>query len=450
MKKCISILVWLSMMSFLITSCESITDHEKTLDSHAASSAVELNNTIECINPDDSDYDEKFDDKTVTWGNGKQTKTVEINYYNSLEDFVLKVRSDRGISDILMDGATIKNFNGTIQPDENWHEIMLSLGDEWQAGDLMEFDLEVAGVGPSAFFEVDYELLGECVDSNTYTLTLAVYPEGAGTVTGGGQYLEGELVPLTATANIGYLFVNWTDEGDVEISDEALFGYTMPAMAKTLTANFEEVVSSFVCGISTIMDTEGNIYNTVLIGNQCWMKENLKYLPSVMNPANGSFTEPYYYVYGYGGTNVTDAKATANYQNYGVLYNWPAALISCPAGWHLPSDDAWTRLANQLGGESFAGGLMKSTRTAPDEHPRWNSPNTGATDLSGFTAFPGGFRQTIGGGVYLGEFGLWWSADIGEGFSLPWYRNIKNDFASIQRENHQNKNVGMSVRCLRD
>ena len=450
MKKCISILVWLSMMSFLITSCESITDHEKTLDSHAASSAVELNNTIECINPDDPDYDEKFDDKTVTWGNGKQTKTVEINYYNSLEDFVLKVRSDRGISDILMDGATIKNFNGTIQPDENWHEIMLSLGDEWQAGDLMEFDLEVAGVGPSAFFEVDYELLGECVDSNTYTLTLAVYPEGAGTVTGGGQYLEGALVPLTATANTGYLFMDWTDEVD-EISNNANFDYTMPAMAKTLTANFEEVVSSFVCGISTIMDTEGNIYNTVLIGSQCWMKENLKYLPSVMNPANGSFTEPYYYVYGYEDTSVPEAKATANYQNYGVLYNWPAALISCPAGWHLPSDDAWTRLTNHLDGAEFAGGLMKSTRTAPDAHPRWDSPNTGATNSSGFTGYPGSYRTTTFTFWFdIGVRGLWWSADHETGNSGPYYRQLHKEVASIQRAGTQQKNVGMSVRCLRD
>ncbi|MGI6410801.1 MAG: FISUMP domain-containing protein [Bacteroidales bacterium] len=80
---------------------------------------------------------------------------------------------------------------------------------------------------------------------------------------------------------------------------------------------------------------DGNAYKTVKIGNQIWLAENLKYLPSVVGPGTESESTPYYYVYGYNGTNVTDAKATSNYATYGVLYNWTAAMDACPDGWHL-------------------------------------------------------------------------------------------------------------------
>lgn len=87
---------------------------------------------------------------------------------------------------------------------------------------------------------------------------------------------------------------------------------------------------------------DGKVYNIVTIGKQFWMAENLAYLPSVVDPGTGSYTEPYYSVYGYNGTDVAAAKATENYQTYGVLYNWPAAMTACPEGWHLPSDAEWT------------------------------------------------------------------------------------------------------------
>ncbi|MDD4178128.1 MAG: FISUMP domain-containing protein, partial [Bacteroidales bacterium] len=82
------------------------------------------------------------------------------------------------------------------------------------------------------------------------------------------------------------------------------------------------------------------------------MKENLAYLPNVSQPDDGSQTSPFYYVYGYEGFSVPEAKTTPNYQTYGVLYNWPAALTACPQGWHLPSDNEWTILTDYLGGES--------------------------------------------------------------------------------------------------
>jgi uncharacterized protein (TIGR02145 family) len=81
-----------------------------------------------------------------------------------------------------------------------------------------------------------------------------------------------------------------------------------------------------------------------------WPK-TLHTLPEVSPSSQGNNTDPYYYVYGYQGTDVNAAKATDNYTNYGALYNWPASLNACPEGWHLPTDAEWTILTTYLGGE---------------------------------------------------------------------------------------------------
>jgi uncharacterized protein (TIGR02145 family) len=204
---------------------------------------------------------------------------------------------------------------------------------------------------------------------------------------------------------------------------------------------------------------DGNEYNWAQIGNQVWMAENLAYLPSVNMVADGSedAAGSYYYVYGYNGTNVTDAKATANYNTYGVLYNWPAAMNGaassttnpsgvqgvCPTGWHLPSDAEWTELTDYLGGTSVAGGKLKETGTT-----HWASPNTGATNETGFTALPGGYRYNSGTFSSIGYFGNWWSATE-HSAANAWDRAMITNYSNVLRFN-DNKEVGFSVRCVRD
>jgi len=195
----------------------------------------------------------------------------------------------------------------------------------------------------------------------------------------------------------------------------------------------------FSCGIHKITDSrDANQYATIKVGNQCWMKENLKWLPNVNPSANGSNTSPFYYVFGYQGTSVSAAKVSANYNTYGVLYNWPATFNACPQGWHLPSDEEWLVLINYLGGESEAGGKMKTTGTT-----FWFIPNTGATNSSGFSGLPGGFRDSYGGFVSLRSHCCWYSSSDAWGCFLHYDNsNVFNGYYT--------KDQGFSIRCLKD
>ncbi|MCK9255675.1 MAG: hypothetical protein GX793_08700 [Bacteroidales bacterium] len=193
---------------------------------------------------------------------------------------------------------------------------------------------------------------------------------------------------------------------------------------------------------------DDNVYKTVKIGSQTWMAENLKYLPSVVGAGTGSETTPYYYVYGYEGINVNDAKATTNYQTYGVLYNWSAAKQACPTGWHLPSDAEWTELTDYLGGEDLAGGKLKATGTIEAGTGLWYEPNTDASNETGFTALPGGYRYDYGIFDTFGYGGDWWSSSEYDSVDA-WHRGMYYGNSGVSRSSDI-KELGFSVRCVRD
>ena len=188
---------------------------------------------------------------------------------------------------------------------------------------------------------------------------------------------------------------------------------------------------------------EGYDYSTVLIGDQCWFSENCRYLPEVSPSSEESETDPYYYVYGYEGTDVTAAQATENYQTYGVLYNWPAVMTEgiCPTGWHVPSDAEFTQLTDFLGGEDIAGGKMKEAG-----YDHWPYPNTAATNSSGFTGLGGGSRYS-GGFIYIENTGYWWSAS--ESGSHSWNRRLGRYNDDVYHYSSTRLN-GFSARCVRD
>jgi uncharacterized protein (TIGR02145 family) len=131
--------------------------------------------------------------------------------------------------------------------------------------------------------------------------------------------------------------------------------------------------------------------------------------------------------------------------NFGALYNWYTVNTGklCPSGWHVPSDTEWTTLTTYLGGESVAGGKLKQTGTT-----YWLSPNTGATNESGFTALPGSNRTDIGAFYSFGYNGNWWSTTV-YSTTEAWYRNMNYSYRDVYR-NYYPKIHGFSVRCLRN
>jgi uncharacterized protein (TIGR02145 family) len=195
-----------------------------------------------------------------------------------------------------------------------------------------------------------------------------------------------------------------------------------------------------------VTDIEGNSYQTQSIGNQIWMIENLK----ASKYRNGESIST-------GLSDITWASTTtgayaiynndpANNSTYGKLYNWYAIADLrnvCPIGWHVPSDAEWTTLTTFLGGESAAGGKMKSIGTQ-----YWFSPNTAATNESGFTALPGGYRYDSGTYGYSGGLGAWWSS-TGQDSNNAWYRYLYYYYGAVYRFD-ANKHYGYSVRCIKD
>jgi len=177
-------------------------------------------------------------------------------------------------------------------------------------------------------------------------------------------------------------------------------------------------------GIPTITDPrDGQMYPTVQIGTQCWMQKNMNY-----QTVNSWCYD----------------NLSSNCDTYGRLYNWKTALNVCPRGWHLPSDEEWTTLTDYLGGEGIADGKMKAVGYL------WKSPNAGATNSSGFTALPGGYRYFTGyfSGLSLGT-AFFSSSQNGE--TNAWTRGLSyyKDNDGVERDDAP-KVHGFSARCLQD
>jgi len=234
-----------------------------------------------------------------------------------------------------------------------------------------------------------------------------------------------------------------------------------------LYGNYEQETGTFTDS------RDGQTYEWVKIGDQVWMAENLAYLPSVNSVEDGSennSSEKYYYVYGYDGTNVSEAKATENYDTYGVLYNWNAVMDGasssssnpsdvqgvCPDGWHVPSDEEWKELEMQLGmsqseADNTSGrGTNEGSKLAGNAS-LWNDgdlENNSAFGSSGFTALPGGLRGHNGNFGSIGLSGYWWSS-AEHSSSSAWYRHLSYGYSNVYRFNNYKDN-GFSVRCVRD
>jgi uncharacterized protein (TIGR02145 family) len=208
---------------------------------------------------------------------------------------------------------------------------------------------------------------------------------------------------------------------------------------------FISLVLSFIFDISNaqtfVKDVDGNSYKTVIIGNQLWFAENLKTtkfndstkIPLVSENSVWCCIDTPGYCW-YNNDSVTYASI------YGALYNWYSVNTDklCPSGWHVPTFDDWSNLINYLGSDK-AGDKLRETGTS-----HWAKPNKSATNKSGFTALPGGFRPQNGTFEFAGKSGDWWSDD-----NRSLIFGMFN-FDSYLEGSISDKGVGCSVRCIKD
>jgi len=197
----------------------------------------------------------------------------------------------------------------------------------------------------------------------------------------------------------------------------------------------------------TVTDIDGNIYEVIKIGTQTWFAENLKTtryndnsgIPLITSNTDwAALTTPGYCWY--------NNDETANKPLYGALYNWYTVNTGklCPIGWHVPTNDDFTILTEFLGGTAIAGGKMKEAGLA-----HWTTPNTGATNESGFTALPAGIRNDLGVFTGINLNTHWWSATQYNIYK-PYYRSIgHNNSVAFVGYGSLNQH-GFTIRCVKD
>ena len=274
---------------------------------------------------------------------------------------------------------------------------------------------------------------------------------------------KGMLVPRMTQTEISNI-VNPVDGLIVySISDSHLYTYNESAGEwKEIAIGTGTITPTplWTCGDALVDARDSQLYNTVLIGTQCWMAENLN-IGTMINSTSGgtngdgeqtdnSTTEKYCYY-----------NNTSNCDIYGGLYQWNEIMQYvasgagiqgiCSDGWHLPTDDEWKTMEMALGlSQSEAddtgwrgtdeGEKMKSTSG-------WNTNGNG-TNSSGFNALPGGYRSSNGSFYNLGNSGYWWSSSETSGTNA-WYRHLYYDNDQVYRGSYV-KTYGFSVRCLKD
>jgi uncharacterized protein (TIGR02145 family) len=243
----------------------------------------------------------------------------------------------------------------------------------------------------------------------------------------------------------------------------------------------EDLIPDNHIDYGSVTDIDGNVYKTVVIGDQEWMAENLRVsrynngdeIPTgVSNTEWETITHGAYTIFPHdsiSGLNSDEEVPEA----YGALYNWYAVNTGnlCPAGWSVPGDNDWTLLLDSLmakyGFHNYwgisdihgvgnalkacqqVGSPLTGSNCNTSMHPRWNAHETHyGTNEFGLSLLPGGNRNPSGAFFLLGETGFWWSADE-HSANYAWAREASNDLGNIGRF-FPDKNNGLSVRCIKD
>ncbi|MCX6280017.1 MAG: T9SS type A sorting domain-containing protein [Bacteroidetes bacterium] len=205
---------------------------------------------------------------------------------------------------------------------------------------------------------------------------------------------------------------------------------------------------SSVCGAYTVTDADGNVYSTVKIGDQCWMGENLRVgimIPGTTNQANNGVIEKHCY-----------GDLLSNCNTYGGLYQWgelmqysgqPKTQGICPAGWNIPASGDFQWLGYLVG--DSAGGKLKTTGTIEGGTGLWYAPNTMATNLSGFSAVPGGWKDESGNFGNLGQNAFFYTSE-GWWDCCAYFRQLDYNGGYLNNASWAMRSRSLSVRCIKN
>jgi uncharacterized protein (TIGR02145 family) len=338
---------------------------------------------------------------------------------------------------------------------------------------LGSFTSNLTGLTPNTKYYIRAYAYNEAGTGYGNEISLTTLGQAPEVTTQAATNLTGSSATLNATINPNWLATTVT----FEYGTTSSYGTTVTAEQNPVAGGSDTLVNSIITGllpkttyhfrvkavnnlgttigeelifttlsINQISDIEGNVYNTIQIGTQLWMKENLKVtkyrdgslIPIVANMTSWSGLSS--------GACCWINNDPVTYANtYGALYNWYTTDDDnlCPIGWHVPTDADWTILTDFLDGLDVAGGKLKEVGTA-----HWESPNTGATNEFGFTALPSGSRSNYGGFYDFGRYGYWWSSsEIST--VVASHRGVQYDGSNVFVVAND-KRFGFSIRCLKD
>lgn len=384
----------------------------------------------------------------IVTGNSEVKVSAKISGLIPNTTYHYRIKAQNSLGIVYGDDKTFITRNGDVPS-----AITITASDVTQNSAIIH-----ALINPNSFYTTVSFEYGTSTD---YGLTISGLP----------NTINADTVPVNISAKITGL--NSGTFYHFRIKAENSLGSAYGTDLSFPTLGFKNTTGSFIDA------RDGTNYKIIKIGSQWWMAENLAYLPIVAPPIDGSDSKPYYYVYGYNGNNVANAKASDNYKIYGVLYNWTAAMNGasdsnaipsgvkgvCPDGWHLPSSNEWRVLQDYLIGNCFNyDGSLSSMNIAKSiaSDYNWNTStvvgSVGNNDypeyrnLSGFTGLLCGNRYRDGNFSVNGFSGMWWTTSIYEQFgdNRPYAIFLNYASVNISIMAHNEKQNGFSIRCIKN
>lgn len=405
-------------------------------------------------------------------GSGESTTVDSVFVENLTQSTTLKMKG----SDILHLKGTVSVFD--ISSDRETGKITF-YPNPMKDHVKMQFILPEAGETMITLYDISGKEIAKTrnlLSGGEHTYSLRDLREGIylAYVTTGRYSLNGKLISSGSTGN-GVKIVHESSaisrnkKADSKgTNDEAVMQYNTGDRLKLMGKSgiYRTIVTDVPLSSKTITynfiactDGDGNNYPVVQIGSakgiidnpdqstdkgvQTWMAANLQTKKYTGGPSIPLVTDPTEWA-----SLTTHGYCTgAGMPFAGFYYNWYVVIHGnlCPAGWHIPSDEEWTVLMTNMGGEGVAGGKLKSRGYM---EALWEAPNTGATNESGFTAYGASRRRDDGVYVPLGDMAIWWST-MEKDDSNVWCRFVLYKSAAAYRDSF-NKRYGMTVRCLHD